>query len=95
MSVNVGTRELKNRLSHYLRRVREDGDSLYVTDHGKVIAELRPVHQGRARKSERQVLLDLVAKGDVSGGGGNFKRFRPIKPRRRISLSRLVIEGRG
>jgi prevent-host-death family protein len=93
--VNVGTRELKNRLSHYLRRVREDGESVYVTDHGKVVAELRPVSQTRARKSDRQVLLDLIAKGDVSSGGGNFKKFQPVKVRKRISISRLVIEGRG
>jgi prevent-host-death family protein len=93
--MNVGTRELKNRLSHYLRRVREDGESVYVTDHGKVVAELRPVSPRRTRKSDRQILMDLIAKGELSGGGGNFKNFQPIKLRRRVSISRLVIKGRG
>lgn len=37
----VGIRELKNRLSHYVRLV-EAGESLLVTDRGAVVAELRP-----------------------------------------------------
>jgi antitoxin (DNA-binding transcriptional repressor) of toxin-antitoxin stability system len=38
--VTVGVRELKNRLRHYLRRVRV-GDVVVVTDRGDVVAELR------------------------------------------------------
>jgi antitoxin (DNA-binding transcriptional repressor) of toxin-antitoxin stability system len=37
----VGIRELKNRLSHYVRLV-EAGESVLVTDRGTVVAELRP-----------------------------------------------------
>lgn len=37
----VGIRELKNKLSHYVRLV-EAGESVLVTDRGTVIAELRP-----------------------------------------------------
>ena len=59
----VGVRELKNRLSEYLRLVR-NGEEILVTDRGEVVAELRQpsprmvvpypglleaVHQGRAR----------------------------------------------
>lgn len=36
----VGVRELKNRLSEYLRRVRQ-GEEIFVTDRGRVVAELR------------------------------------------------------
>lgn len=36
----VGVRELKNRLSEYLRLVRE-GEDILVTDRGEVVAELR------------------------------------------------------
>ncbi|MGB6992764.1 MAG: type II toxin-antitoxin system prevent-host-death family antitoxin, partial [Thermoanaerobaculia bacterium] len=36
----VGVRELKNRLSEYLRLVRS-GEDVLVTDRGRVIAELR------------------------------------------------------
>ena len=36
----VGVRELKNRLSEYLRLVR-NGEEVLVTDRGEVVAELR------------------------------------------------------
>jgi len=36
----VGVRELKNRLSEYLRLVRK-GEKILVTDRGEVVAELR------------------------------------------------------
>lgn len=41
----VGIRELKNRLSEYLRMVR-GGEGILITDRGEVIAELRqPVQE--------------------------------------------------
>ncbi len=92
--MNVGTRELKNRLSHFLRRVREDGDSLYVTDRGAVVAELRPVPAKGRKKSDRAVLAALAAKGDVSSGSLRFKHFKAIKPRSGGSVARLVVEDR-
>ncbi len=39
----VGIRELRDRLSHYLREVELTGESVTVTDHGRPIAELVPV----------------------------------------------------
>lgn len=36
----VSIRELKNRLSEYLRMVRQ-GEDILITDRGEVIAELR------------------------------------------------------
>jgi len=36
--MQVGTRELKNRLSHYLRQVRESKESIYVADRGAIVA---------------------------------------------------------
>lgn len=42
--ISVGIRELKNRLSEYLRMVRR-GEEILVTDRGEAVAELRqPVH---------------------------------------------------
>jgi prevent-host-death family protein len=43
----VGLRELKNRLSEYVRHVR-DGETVTVTDRGEVVAELVPPrrHEG-------------------------------------------------
>jgi prevent-host-death family protein len=41
----VGIRELKNRLSAYVRKV-EGGDVVLVTDRGRVVAELVPPGHG-------------------------------------------------
>jgi antitoxin (DNA-binding transcriptional repressor) of toxin-antitoxin stability system len=37
----AGIRELKNRISAYVREV-ENGETVLVTDRGRVVAELRP-----------------------------------------------------
>ena len=90
--VHIGTRELKNRLSHYLRQIRESREPIYVTDRGEVVAELRPVADAGV---DGEVLLALAATGDLSlGNGGRFKSFKPIKPKRAVSLAEIVIEDR-
>lgn len=40
--MRVGTAELRNRLSYYLRRVR-DGVRVIVTDRGRPVAQLSPI----------------------------------------------------
>jgi prevent-host-death family protein len=91
--MNVGTRELKNKLSHYLRRVREEGETVFVTDRGEVVAELRPVRLPD-NKTERAALLAMTERGDLSPGAGRRRDFKPIKPRRRVSLAKIVLEDR-
>jgi prevent-host-death family protein len=54
----VGVRELRQNLSVYLDRVKK-GQTLAVTEHGHVIAELRP-RSGRADR-----VAQLVADGQV------------------------------
>jgi prevent-host-death family protein len=39
----IGVRELKARTSQVLRRVRERGEDIEITHHGRVIARLVPV----------------------------------------------------
>lgn len=92
--MKVGTRELKNRLSYYLRRVREGGAPLFVTDRGEVVAEIRPVPRKGKKVSDRDVLVALAAKGELSLGRGRFKDFRPLKPKRGAKPSRYVVEDR-
>lgn len=48
----VGVRELKARLSQYLRDV-QGGDVILVTDRGRVVAELRAPLDAVRRESER------------------------------------------
>lgn len=52
----VGVRELRDRLSHYLRTVEETGESITVTDHGRPIAELVPIVE--PAKDRWQQLID-------------------------------------
>lgn len=54
----VGIRELKNRLSHYVRLV-EAGESVLVTDRGAVVAELRPPGSPSAQAEADPVLVRL------------------------------------
>jgi len=46
----IGVRELKERASQVLRRVRERGEEIEVTHHGRVVARLIPVSQQRRRR---------------------------------------------
>jgi len=41
--VTIGVRELKQRTSELIGRVREKGDEIRVTYHGKVVARILPV----------------------------------------------------
>ena len=40
--LRVGTRELKSKLSEYMRRVK-GGETIIVTEHGKTIGQIIPV----------------------------------------------------
>ncbi len=47
----IGVRELKQHASQVLRRVRERGEEIEVTHHGRVVARLVPVERQRSRQS--------------------------------------------
>jgi antitoxin (DNA-binding transcriptional repressor) of toxin-antitoxin stability system len=58
----VGIRELKSRLSEYVRLVRE-GEVVTVTDRGQVVAELRPPFAGGELLQKHPGLADMVRRG--------------------------------
>lgn len=61
LMASTGIRELKDHLSHYVRRI-ETGERIAVTAHGRVVAELCPP----ARPGQFQTRYEaLVAAGDV------------------------------
>jgi prevent-host-death family protein len=62
----VGVRELKAKLSHYLR-VAKNGGGVLVSEHGKVIAALGPPAMA-ALPSELAGLRTLVARGIATPG---------------------------
>jgi antitoxin (DNA-binding transcriptional repressor) of toxin-antitoxin stability system len=89
----VGLRELKNRLSHYVRHVRS-GHAIEVTDRGEVVAELRPPRRGT---SARDGFANLARRGLIRVGAPNdpklYRRMpRQLKPG---ELQRLMDEERG
>ena len=61
----VGVKELKARLSEYLRYVKS-GRSVLVADRGEVIAELRPLRGGRLDPRETEPLDSLAEAGEIT-----------------------------
>jgi antitoxin (DNA-binding transcriptional repressor) of toxin-antitoxin stability system len=73
---SVGIRELKNRLSEYLRRVRA-GEEVLVTDRGEVVAELRLPRAEALDGSLDPGLEAAVARGMISRGAANDPHAYP------------------
>jgi antitoxin (DNA-binding transcriptional repressor) of toxin-antitoxin stability system len=92
----VGVRELKNRLSEYLRQVRA-GEDVLVTDRGEVVAEIGPPGHGPSDASVPPGLVALARRGLVTlGSHGNAKLYPPLPRRsRRYPAARLLDEERG
>jgi antitoxin (DNA-binding transcriptional repressor) of toxin-antitoxin stability system len=72
----VGVRELKARLSHYLRAVKR-GEVVVVTERNQVIAELKapPAHD-TVPVEAREALATLVASGEVTRAVAEKRRWR-------------------
>jgi len=57
--VTVGIRELKQKTSDLVRLVRETGDQVQVTYHGKVVALLVPAASALGAESEKHAWDEL------------------------------------
>ncbi len=57
---SVGVKQLKSRLSEYLRLVRS-GETVLVTDRDEVVAELRPTRRQTVPAESPDELLDALA----------------------------------
>lgn len=75
----VGVRELKNKLSEYLRLVRR-GESVLVTDRGRVVAELHPPTRKVLEEFPYPGLLELARAGKVRLGAPNDPGLYPSRP---------------
>ncbi len=92
----VGVRELKNRLTQYLRRTKQ-GEEVVVTERGKPIALLQPVEGVTPRRrlvSLEARLARLAAQGLVT-----LPTRRPLKRVRLVKvsgapISRTILEDR-
>ncbi|MGB6451951.1 MAG: type II toxin-antitoxin system prevent-host-death family antitoxin [Steroidobacteraceae bacterium] len=93
----VGIRELKNRLSEYLREVRR-GESVLVTNRGEVVAEFSPPRHNAAETGVPPALLALARRGLVTlgtPGEGALYKAMPRSRRSRRSAAQLLDEERG
>lgn len=93
----VGLRELKNRLSEYIRQVRA-GEGVLVTDRGEIVAELVPPEAGTVDPSVPAGLVWLARRGLVTLGAHGDSNAYPALPRRRgktRTSGQLLDEERG
>jgi len=87
--ISAGIRDLKNRLSYYLREVKK-GEKILITERDQVIATILPVE----RSEEDSGLLSLVKEGFATWKGGKPTGSRhPVKIKGK-AISDIVLEDR-
>jgi len=87
--MRVGTRELKNKLSEYMRRVKA-GETITVTEHGKTIGQIIPV-----KLTIEERLQGMMTAGQAEWNGQKLKPYQPKAVNRGPrQLSDLVVEDR-
>ena len=87
--VRVGTRELKNKLSEYLRRVKK-GQTVIVTERGNIIAQLIPPQQ-----TIEERIWAMVDAGLAEWNGQKLKPHKPsIINKSGKLISDLIMEDR-
>ncbi len=91
----VAVKELKNRLSSYLREVKS-GEVVLVTDRGSVIAELRQPSPGTPLTVHDQLMQRLCADGLlVMGLPQDPRAYRASPLRRAVGSKDLLAAERG
>ena len=88
-NMRVGTRELKTKLSEYLRRVKA-GETIIVTERGRTIGQIIPVKPTLEKR-----LKALVNSGISEWNGQKYQPNKPVaRNRGSKQLSDLVREDR-
>ena len=94
---SVGIRELKDRLSDYIRQVRA-GESVLVTDRGEVVAELTPPGHAASGGDVPGALIAPAKRGLATLGDTGNASVYPALPRKRkprLTRAQLLEEERG
>jgi len=86
---SVGIRQLRDRLSHYLRRVKT-GERLVVTERGISVAVLSPP----VEKAVDQRLDAMLREGVAHWSGGKPRGSKRPARVKGASMAQTVIEGR-
>lgn len=85
MSEQIGIRELRDRLTATIRRVR-DGETIEITHHHKPVAILAPVRSGRIDR--------LLEASDVARGEPLARPIRRFPPTSRLTASEALEDDR-
>ena len=91
----AGVREVKDRLSEFLRMARS-GEEILITDRGEVVARLGPPGPAFEQQADYPLLELMIRQGRAKRGGPNRPGLYPPQPRRitRADLDRLLDEER-
>ena len=85
----IGVRELKARLSEYLRRVKA-GHTIVITEHGRTVGRIVPVGQSLDER-----LQGMRQAGALAWSGKRFRRVTPLGRARGGAVADLLVENRG
>ncbi len=86
----VGIRQLRQNLSVYVRRVREEGLAYEVTERGEPVARLMPLHDRPASKIEQ-----MIADGRITPPTHAWEDVPPpLPPLKGKPLSQILQEMR-
>lgn len=88
-SEQVGIRELRQNLSVYVRRVREDGRPYVVTERGAPVARLTPLEDRPLSTYER-----MVAEGRITPAKRDLLDVKPLPALSDKPLSEILREMR-
>lgn len=87
--IRVGIRELKNKLSEYMQRVKS-GETIIVTEHGRTIGQILPV-----QPSITERIQSMVNVGQADWNGYKLPAYQPqVTNISEKQLSDLIIEDR-
>ena len=90
----VSIRELKSRLSHYLRLTRK-GESVIVTDHGVPIGRIVPMGREPAGQDLGARLAAMRDTGLAQWSGQKLRRRKPVAALLgKKTVSQLLVEDR-
>ena len=71
----VGVRELRQRASELLDDVEATGDSIEITNHGRLVARLVPI-----TRTAGGSYIELLAQGWIRAGRGDPLDVEPVAP---------------
>ncbi|MBI3998025.1 MAG: type II toxin-antitoxin system prevent-host-death family antitoxin [Armatimonadetes bacterium] len=89
---SVGVKELKNRLTYYLRRTKQ-GEEVVVTERGKPVALIQPIRSAAPVASLEARLAKLAAQGLLILPTHKPLRMRLVKPSG-APVSKIILEDR-